>query len=102
MKKLLFLTGLAILLSAVSVQAGSFIDNGDSTVTDSSTGLMWQQTESVEWNWVQALKYCEDLALAGYSDWRLPNYKELSSLIDDARYSPDIDTASFPDAFAAY
>jgi hypothetical protein len=60
---------------------GPFTDNGDSTITDSSTGLMWQNNMPTIWpDWATALGYCEGLSLGGYTDWRLPNVKELISL----------------------
>ena len=46
-----------------SGSSGSFTDNGDGTVTDTSTGLMWQQTSTNYMNWEQALLYCEGLVL---------------------------------------
>ena len=63
-----------------------FVDNGDGTVTDYATGLMWQQGDSVNTqNWEQALAYAERLELAGCRDWRLPNAKELQSIVDYTR-----------------
>jgi murein DD-endopeptidase MepM/ murein hydrolase activator NlpD len=73
-----------------------FIDNGDGTVTDMTTGLMWQQTEAKAMTWEKALAYCKDLDLAGYRDWQLPNIRELLSLVDDSSHEPSIDTAYFP------
>jgi len=73
-----------------------FKDNGDGTVTDMTTGIMWQQTETKAMTWEKALAYCEDLDLAGYHDWRLPNIRELLSLVDDSRHKPSIDTSYFP------
>jgi len=76
---------------------GNFIDNGDGTVTNTNTGLMWQQgTASGTYNWQQALSYCENLTLAEYDDWRLPNVNELQSLVDYERRYPSINTAFFP------
>jgi len=81
----------------------SFIDNFDGTITDTSTGLMWQQdTAPGRYNWEQALTYCENLSLAGKNDWRLPNRNELQSIVDYSRYNPAIDTAFFPDTGADY
>jgi hypothetical protein len=45
-------------------------DNGDGTVTDNSTGLVWQQGETDPMLWGSALSYCEGLSLGGNSDWR--------------------------------
>lgn len=60
-----------------------FTDNNDGTVTDQATGLMWQQADSGSGlNWEEALAYAENLELAGHSDWRLPNAKELQSIVD--------------------
>ena len=77
--------------------AASFTDNGDGTVTDSDTELMWQQgDDGIKRNWLDALSHCEGLSLAGYSDWKLPDIKELESITDDTKYSPAIDTTFFP------
>jgi hypothetical protein len=80
--------------------AGALTDNNDGTVTDGNIGLMWQQGEAGSMNWENALTCCEDLSLAGYTDWRLPNIKELRSIVDDTLYDPAIDTNYFPDAHA--
>ena len=64
-------------------------DNGDGTITDRATGLMWQKADSGKgMNWQDALAYAEGLTLAGHSDWRLPSVKELQSIVDYTR-SPD-------------
>jgi hypothetical protein len=78
----------------------SFSDNHDGTVTDNVTGFMWQQGESVTMAWDAALSYCNQLTIGSYSDWRLPNIKELASLIDDVSYNPTIDLSFFPNAHA--
>lgn len=63
-----------------------FVDNGDGTISDHATGLMWQKGDSgTTNNWEQALAYAEGLELAGYRDWRLPNAKELQSIVDYTR-----------------
>jgi hypothetical protein len=58
-----------------------FTDNGDGTITDNLTGLMWEQTPSVDAvTWGVAMTHAADLETAGYFDWRLPNVNELESL----------------------
>ncbi len=66
-----------------------FKDNQDGTITDEATGLTWMKADSGKGlDWPSALEYAEELELAGHSDWRLPNAKELQSLVDYTR-SPD-------------
>jgi len=68
----------------------SFLSNKNGTISDSATGLMWQQSDSNKgMNWEDALKSCESLNLGGHDDWRLPNAKELQSILDYSR-APDI------------
>jgi hypothetical protein len=67
-----------------------FIDNGDGTVTDEATGLTWQKSDGGQgMNWKDALAYAESLQLGGRNDWRLPNAKELQSIVDYTR-APDV------------
>jgi len=71
-----------------------YADNGDGTITDNSTGLMWTQDDNGEGiDWTVALTYAEGSEFAGYSDWRLPNVKELQSIVDYG-YSPSATDAS--------
>jgi hypothetical protein len=79
-----------------TLEFGHFRDNGDGTVTDITTGLMWEQTETRAMTWEKALAFSENLDLAGFRDWRLPTIRELSRLVDDSRREPSIDTAYFP------
>lgn len=63
-----------------------FVDNGNNTISDQATGLMWQKSDSAKGlNWEEALAYAENLTLGGYDDWRLPNAKELQSIVDYKR-----------------
>lgn len=74
-----------------------FVANGDGTVTDNATGRMWQQSDDgTRREWPEALAYCEGLELAGYTDWHLPNSKELQSIVDYRRSGfPAIDETVF-------
>jgi hypothetical protein len=79
----------------------NFVDNSDATITDSATSLMWMQQDSGSFSgtagtqgdgsvdWPEALSWCEGLTHATYSDWRLPNAKEMQSIVDYSR-APDI------------
>ncbi|MFT6928060.1 MAG: hypothetical protein ACJAZP_003708 [Psychromonas sp.] len=74
-----------------------YVDNSDDTVTDKSTALMWAKNDSgTKMDWVEALEYAEKSQLAGHNDWRLPNSKELQSLVDyDKTTFPAINTDYF-------
>jgi hypothetical protein len=72
--------------------ATHFVNNGDGTVTDLSTGLMWQgATVPGLHTWSEALTYCESSNYANFNDWRLPNLKELASIVDLTKTGPSID-----------
>ena len=76
----------------------NFSDNGDGTITDAATNLMWMQDDNGEsMIWKDALSYAENTEFASYSDWRLPNAKELQSILDYSR-SPDITNSAAIDA----
>jgi hypothetical protein len=69
-----------------------FVDNGDSTITDRATGLMWSKDDSAKGlNWQEALVWAQTKNAEnylGHNNWRLPNAKELQSIVDYTR-SPD-------------
>ena len=66
-----------------------FQNNNDGTISDLATGLMWQQTDNGSgMDWEHALDYAKTQNNAnylGHNDWRLPNTKELQSLVDYTR-----------------
>ena len=73
-----------------------FVDNGDGTISDNATGLMWAQNDSGEaMDWEAALIYAEVSTYGGYDDWRLPNVKELQSIADYSGVFPAIDSTMF-------
>lgn len=59
-----------------------FVDNGDGTVTDEVTGLMWQKDTNKRMGPKDAEDFISKMDLAGYSDWRLPNIKELNTILN--------------------
>jgi hypothetical protein len=69
-----------------------FIDHGDGTVSDSLTGLEWTKAASPggAMTWQQALDYVKTVNTGGHSDWRLPNWRELRSLVDHDLYNPSL------------
>ena len=86
-------------------------DNGDGTVIDHASGLVWQQEDSGAlaagdigngtMDWAAALTHCEALELGGHGDWRLPNAKELQSIVDYTRSPDTTGTAAIDPIFAA-
>ena len=80
--------------------SGSNLEDGD-TVADSLTGLMWQRKiDSSVMDWDQAVDYCTNVLnlqqYGGYSDWRLPNPFEFTSIVDRQNPDPSIDLSVFP------
>ncbi len=83
--------------SAVRSPAQRSVDNGDGTITDTTTWLMWSKEDVGDrQSWEPADKACRALTLAGFSDWRLPTRAELLTLVDDTRHEPAIDISAFP------
>ena len=79
-----------------------FEDNEDGTITDNATGLMWAQADSlIGLDWEGALAYAETNRLAGHTDWRLPNAKELQSLLDYTRSPSTTSSAAIDPLFSA-
>jgi len=83
----------------------SFIVNDGGTITDTATGLMWSQEDSgMALDWEEALAWAVEKnteGYLGYSDWRLPNAKELESIVDYARSPETTGTAAIDPMFNA-
>jgi len=89
-----------------------FVDHGDGTVTHTKTGLMWKKcTEGLSgaacatgaatlYSWSGAMQAAQTLNNAGgfalYTDWRVPNIKELQSLVEEQCATPSINSTVFP------
>ncbi|MBM95313.1 MAG: hypothetical protein CMI09_05640 [Oceanospirillaceae bacterium] len=85
-------------------------DQEDGTIFDTETGLLWWrcswgsewetaqcQDEPLKVGWEDALVLADELAVAGYTDWRLPNINELQSIVEWGCYDPAINASAFPD-----
>ena len=92
-----------------SSPASRFVNNNNGTVTDSTTGLTWKPcVEGQSWDgvtctgsgltyiWQSALQTGSAAVFAGANDWRLPNIKELASLIENQCADPAINATIFP------
>ncbi len=63
--------------------AFSYVNNGDGTVMDSNTRLLWEWAHhDTRVTYYAAITYCDGLELGGKTDWRLPTISELFSLAD--------------------
>ncbi len=69
--------------------APSYKDNGDGTITDNVTGLMWTQDPGKKMSWSDAVENASKCRTGGHKDWRLPTIKELYSLIRLDGIDPD-------------
>jgi Protein of unknown function (DUF1566) len=77
-----------LLFFAFSNAAQIMRDNLDELVIDKTNNLMWQDditAKSVKGNWNEAIAYCSNLHLHGYSDWRVPIMDDLFSVRDESR-----------------
>jgi hypothetical protein len=85
-----------------SINVPFFTLNGDGTVTDTVTGLMWQQTDGGEMTVEDAAIYCDTLTLGGHADWRLPDAHEAFSILNHQFSNPALDATVFTTTAAEY
>ncbi len=81
-----------------SINPPSYTDNGDGTITDNVTGLIWQKEDDATTRTrSDANTYCSSntAGLPG-TGWRLPTRMELVSIVSHGTYSPAINTTYFP------
>jgi len=85
-QKTILAIGVFVLLCFIWLPAMAgdrFVDNGDGTITDTKTGLMWAIKDNGEpINWQGASTYCQNYSGGGHTDWRMPTLAELVSLYD--------------------
>ena len=84
------------------INTPSFTNNNNGTITDNVTGLMWQQVDGGEMTIENAVTYCDNLVLGGFSDWRLPTPIESFSIINHQNSNPAINTNFFTLTTAEY
>jgi hypothetical protein len=90
------------------IQAGAsllYADNGDGTITDMNTGLMWEKKsddgsihdKDTTYTWDNAFAVhvaaLNTASFAGHTDWRMPNAKELQSIVNYENASPSVSPA---------
>ena len=77
------------------INTPSFTNNNNGIITDNVTGLMWQQVDGGQMTHENAIVYCDNLVLGGYSDWRLPTPIEAYSILNHQNANPAINTTYF-------
>ena len=82
--------------SDYSINPQSFTDNGNGTISDNVTGLMWQKVDNGESTWETAVANAATVSTGGYTDWRLPTPSELFSIFNHNNANPALNTAYFP------
>ena len=93
-----------------SGNSAAYTNNGDGTITDLTTGLMWVQARGTQSPWAAAISNAANCRVGGYTDWRAPTIKELYSLVKSTGangnsltnatgYIPYIDTNYFGFAY---
>jgi hypothetical protein len=88
--------------SDFTINSPSYTDNGNGTITDNITGLMWQKTDGGEMAAENAATYCKSLSLGGYNDWRLPTCPELLGINSYDNANPALNVAFFTKTAAEY
>lgn len=106
--------------TAIIATTNHLVDNGDGTISDLKTALMWKKcSEGETWNdndnscggsaspytWQGALQRAEAVnegIVEGQANWRVPNIKELASIVELRCYNPTINTTVFPSMLSTF
>ncbi|WP_006786422.1 DUF1566 domain-containing protein [Thiorhodospira sibirica] len=100
----------------ITTPTSDFVLHNDGTVTHTPTGLMWMRCslgqtwdgancsgEASTYTWADALQAAaQNTQFAGYADWRLPNRRELQSIVEQSCWLPAINAAVFPNTPAGW
>lgn len=82
--------------------APSYTDNGDGSITDTVTGLVWQkQGDATKRTWDASNAYCSSLNISGLTGWRLPTRMELLTIVDYGTFGPSVNAVFFPGTFSS-
>jgi hypothetical protein len=96
---------------AATTPSNRFTMNKDGTVSDTKTGMIWKKCSegqsgancesgnATTYSWQDALQHAQSVnnsGFAGYKNWRLPNIKELNSIVEEMCDSPSINLGVFP------
>ncbi|MCD4720894.1 MAG: DUF1566 domain-containing protein, partial [Desulfobacula sp.] len=85
-----FTAGMVFFLILAGQCLAGYIDNGDGTITDTDTGLVWLNQTLGSMSFSQALNLCETGTWGNHNDWRLPDRNALQSIVDYSAYDPAI------------
>jgi hypothetical protein len=84
------------------VNPPGFTVNGNGTVTDTTTGLVWQRVDGGEMTIENALVFADTATIGGFTDWRLPTAGESFSILNHQKANPALETSVFPSTSAEY
>lgn len=88
-QKDIFVIGIILLIGLIMMPAKAvdrFIINGDGTITDTKTELMWaKQDNGIPINWNDSVIYCQNYSGGGYQNWRMPTLDELATLYNPGK-----------------
>ena len=88
-EKIMAILAFLFFLTLAGFASAEFIDNGDGTIVDNNTGMVWQKAFA-KGDHDTSNRYCEQADTGGYYDWRIPTLSELQIIIDPTRNNPSI------------